>query len=434
MAATVSSIEDALQQSHLIVLALHPTAQEQLKVFQSELQGKILIDVANVRKENTLESNAEKLQRLFPESHVVKAFNTLSAYTLMTGHSAANQDVHIAADDDQAVQAVVEVVRRLGFHANVRGKLQMARELEAMNTRLWNGWGLPVLVSFFTFAVWLMYGIVRYHYIKDHEWSRVPMNTMNKALGCAAITLLAMCYLPGCFAAFAQLVNGTKHKRFSCILDKWLKMRKQLGLIALWLACVHSMFSVAHLNPGYFAKWFPHNKITVPGNQTTDLNITLGLRMSWIGECVVAFGCFSLGLMCVLGITSLPSVGSKMIWRQWTFVQSYLGYICLFLAAVHVSFNACPSWGSTPFYLTVQKLSFLSLVLPYFTLFLRLVLLLPCFSIFIWKIRQGWERGANNNIEAGSTRMHTMVLYGSEAAVTHSNPAYVSDAAAVQRI
>ena len=313
--AKCCSIEDAIGSSTILFVAMHPSAQEQLKVFENELKGKILVDVSNVSKRNDLYSNAEKLQRLFPDSHVVKAFNTLSAYTLMTGHSSANQNVYIAGDNDEAVQAVVNITRQMNFTAIVRGKLQIARELEEMNIKLWNGWGLPTIVSGFTMAAWLTYGIVRYHYIKDHEWSRVPLNTMNKALGCAAITLLAMCYLPGSFAAFAQLIYGTKHKRFSVFLDRWLKMRKQLGLIALWLAAMHAVFSVAHLNAGYFAKWFPNNKITIPVNQTGDFEFGLGLRMSWIGECVVAFGSFSLGFMCILGITSLPSVGARMNWK-----------------------------------------------------------------------------------------------------------------------
>ena len=131
--------------------------------------------------------------------------------------------------------------------------------------------------------------------------------------------------------------------------------------------------------------------------------------MTWIGECVIAFGTLALGLMVILGITSLPSVGSRMNWRQWTFVQSYLGHLCLFLAAVHLAFNACPSWGTTPIQKTVQKLSFLSFLLPVLALFLRLVLVLPCFSIFLYKIRRGWECCLKTeDIEASkSTSMQT---------------------------
>ena len=386
----VVALVEAIHESDVIFLALHSEAQDQLKALENHLANKILVDVSNVTKKDKV-SNAEKLQSLLPKSIVVKAFNTQSAYAIMTGLSSGNRDVHVAAADPMARQTVMEVAQRMGFSTISYGGLQAARELEAMTTTLFRGWGTPLIVSFIVFAFWFTYGTVRYHYIKDHAWSRVPMNTMNKAQGCTAITLLALCFLPGCFAGFAQLVYGTKHRSFAPWLDRWLRMRKELGLLALWTSCVHSVLSLVQLNPGYYAKWYGESEIYIPGDNKEDIFFKLNPRMTWIGECVVAFGVFALGLMVILAITSLPSVGSRMNWRQWTFVQSYLGHICLLLAAVHVSFNACPSWSTTPMEQTVQKLSFLSILLPYLTLFLRLLLVLPCFSIFLWKIRRGWE-------------------------------------------
>jgi len=114
--------------------------------------------------------------------------------------------------------------------------------------------------------------------------------------------------------------------------------------------------------------------------------------MNWIGEGAVFFGVIALGLMSILGIASLPSVGSLMNWRQWVFVQSQLGYICLFISTVHLAFKACPSWQKNPFSKTVQKLSFLSIPLPLLTLILRLILLIPCISNHLEKIRRGSER------------------------------------------
>ena len=54
-----------------------------------------------------------------------------------------------------------------------------------------------------------------------------------------AITLLALCYLPGCIGAWIQIFRGTKYSRFPNWLDKWLKMRKQLGLLMLFSASLH---------------------------------------------------------------------------------------------------------------------------------------------------------------------------------------------------
>ncbi len=46
-------------------------------------------------------------------------------------------------------------------------------------------------------------------------------------------------YLPGVLAAYLQLWRGTKYSRFPGWLDKWLKMRKQIGLLMLFSASMH---------------------------------------------------------------------------------------------------------------------------------------------------------------------------------------------------
>ena len=65
------------------------------------------------------------------------------------------------------------------------------------------------------------------------------MDTLNKTLSIHAVQLLTMCYFPGVIAAYIQLFRGTKYSRFPKWLDRWLKMRKQLGLLMLFSACLH---------------------------------------------------------------------------------------------------------------------------------------------------------------------------------------------------
>ena len=66
-----------------------------------------------------------------------------------------------------------------------------------------------------------------------------PVTNINRALACHALNMLALCYLPGCIGAYIQLKRGTKYSRFPIFLDKWLKMRKYLGLLMLFSACIH---------------------------------------------------------------------------------------------------------------------------------------------------------------------------------------------------
>ena len=76
----------------------------------------------------------------------------------------------------------------------------------------------------------------------DIFWNNLgalPATNVNRALACQALNMLAICYLPGCIAAYIQLIRGTKYSRFPNFLDKWLKMRKYLGLLMLFSASMH---------------------------------------------------------------------------------------------------------------------------------------------------------------------------------------------------
>ena len=77
------------------------------------------------------------------------------------------------------------------------------------------------------------------------RWHNVPMESLNKTLSVHALTLLAACYAPGVIAAYIQLIRGTKYSKFPGWLDRWLKMRKQLGLLMLFSACLHVSIRVA---------------------------------------------------------------------------------------------------------------------------------------------------------------------------------------------
>ena len=53
-------------------------------------------------------------------------------------------------------------------------------------------------------------------------------------------------------------------------------------------------------------------------------------------------GVLSFALAIILGITSLPSVTASMTWKEFAFVQSKLGWICLLLACAHNLFYGWP--------------------------------------------------------------------------------------------
>ena len=77
--------EEAIMASDIIVMAVPKDCYDQQPL--ELLDGKIVIDCSNRstihRKEE--QSQAEYLQSLLPKSHVIKAFNVLSAYALESG-------------------------------------------------------------------------------------------------------------------------------------------------------------------------------------------------------------------------------------------------------------------------------------------------------------------------------------------------------------
>lgn len=52
-------------------------------------------------------------------------------------------------------------------------------------------------------------------------------------------------------------------------------------------------------------------------------------------ESSMLLGFISFGLYTILGLTSIPSVAARLSWREWTFIQSVIGYIGLLLALLH---------------------------------------------------------------------------------------------------
>ena len=50
---------------------------------------------------------------------------------------------------------------------------------------------------------------------------------------------------------------------------------------------------------------------------------------------LILIGVISYGLAIILGITSLPSVTDVLTWKEFAFVQSKLGWLCLCFGTAH---------------------------------------------------------------------------------------------------
>ena len=67
-----------------VIVAVPDNAYKSLGQLSAALSGRIVIDVSNPSNPANDKSQAEHLQELLPNSHVVKAFNSISAYTIQS--------------------------------------------------------------------------------------------------------------------------------------------------------------------------------------------------------------------------------------------------------------------------------------------------------------------------------------------------------------
>jgi NADPH-dependent F420 reductase len=137
--------EEASWEADIIILAVPFAAEKDIAAQIKEVANqKIVISIANPLNEtfNGLvtspdTSAAEALQKLLPNSKVIKAFNTSFAANFSTPVIDGKQsDAFIAGDDEDALQTVSDLVATAGFNPIVAGHLTVSRTLEHMQLLL----------------------------------------------------------------------------------------------------------------------------------------------------------------------------------------------------------------------------------------------------------------------------------------------------------
>ena len=395
--AQVMNHAAAAQSANIVFICIQREHYGFLQALTPQLQGKVLVDVSNnPEKDMFPEANAVYLQSLVPGAHVVKALNTLSAWALQNGPSDSNRQTFLCGNSAQAKQAVSEVCTRLGLGVLDRGSLGASRELEDFPLQLFPEWKLPLYIALGLTAAFFFYVLIRdviYAYVeegKDMSF-RIMVSLANKVFPIVSLIMLSLCYLPGVMAAVLQLYRGTKYSRFPDWLDRWMLCRKQMGLVALGFASLHVLYTLI-IPIRYYVRYRISEGVIkqILKNQTTDFSNIL----AWRSDSYYSMGILGFALFVLLGITSLPSVSNALSWREFSFVQSKLGYVTLFLCTFHTYLYGWDrflwawayKWYTVPGYL-------LSLIVPTVVLVLKLLLLLPCVDHSLTRIRRGWERG-----------------------------------------
>jgi 8-hydroxy-5-deazaflavin:NADPH oxidoreductase len=136
---------DASWEADIIIAAVPFNAEKEVAEKIREVANqKIVISIANPLNEtydglvtDPHSSAAEELQKLLPNSKVVKAFNTTFAADFNTPVIDGKKvDAFIAGDDDEAVKTVSELVSTAGFNPIVAGDLSVSGTLERMQLLL----------------------------------------------------------------------------------------------------------------------------------------------------------------------------------------------------------------------------------------------------------------------------------------------------------
>lgn len=138
---TITCAKDASWEADIIILAIPHNAEKQIaEQIRDVATGKVIISISNPTEHlsnnpgsQPATSAAEQLQRLLPNSKVVKAFNTMSvAHFEATANARRTIDIYIAGNNGDAVDVVARMVSSVGFHPVKVGDLSVSRTLERL--------------------------------------------------------------------------------------------------------------------------------------------------------------------------------------------------------------------------------------------------------------------------------------------------------------
>lgn len=152
---------DAVAQAEMIFEALHgQIAIETLTILEKHLQGKVLVDISNPLDFSkgmpptlfvcNTDSLGEQIQKILPETKVVKAFNTTNAMLQVNPLQLDEGDHHlfICGNDEGAKKQVADIAKSYGWKNIIDlGDISNARGMEIMLPmwlRIWNALQNPM--------------------------------------------------------------------------------------------------------------------------------------------------------------------------------------------------------------------------------------------------------------------------------------------------
>nr|BAB14842.1 unnamed protein product [Homo sapiens] len=110
-------------------------------------------------------------------------------------------------------------------------------------------------------------------------------------------------------------------------------------------------------------------------------------------EIYLSLGVLALGTLSLLAVTSLPSIANSLNWREFSFVQSSLGFVALVLSTLHtLTYGWTRAFEESRYKFYLPPTFTLTLLVPCVVILAKALFLLPCISRRLARIRRGWER------------------------------------------
>lgn len=139
------TFEEAASFGDIIIFAVKGTASEQVvSSLANQLSGKIVIDTCNPIADqppvngvlqfftSQNESLMERLQKIVPEAHFVKAFSCIGSPFMIDPSFDQTPTMFICGNNSEAKKTVSELLQRVGWEALDMGMIESARGIEPL--------------------------------------------------------------------------------------------------------------------------------------------------------------------------------------------------------------------------------------------------------------------------------------------------------------
>jgi len=363
----VETLENALEKADMVILAI---PSHKLAGFISQhlsvLRNKIIVDVTNSyrRREDVhglLGINDHQIRW-------VKAFNDIGAVDVLLDKPSYKNKIttKMCSSNEEALKVTKAFAEEsLGLDVKVV-PFERYDDIATAQNSLGQAWIHSMYILLFVFAYSEFYAVLRYNVYKGYDWYHLPIQITNKAICWTALTGFALAQVPGILARFtnAWYKNNLRSK------PRWLvwslSLRKQLGLLSLWFLVLHIIMSLLLMNPKYYGKFFSDPKANAS-------------KMNAIGEASFFFATMGTGLYIIMGLCSLPSVGSQMTNKQWQFVYGPVAWVALIFGTLHVFIMGVKGWPTTHKWPGgLPPITMTSVLVPFFVLALKILQKLYC--------------------------------------------------------